>query len=102
MVGELRRATQHRVFLSGAPVGVRLALVLNHLVETYGRRCAEGVRIDVPLSQPELASLIGASEPSLHRALTELRARHVIGTRYRRLVVHDVAALRSLCSDGAG
>jgi hypothetical protein len=43
-----------------------------------------------------LASLIGASEPSLHRALTELRVREVIGTRYRRLVVRDVEALRVL------
>ena len=84
------------MFVTGAPVGVRLVLVLvlMYLVETYGRRCPEGMRIDVPLSQPELASLIGASEPSLHRALTELRAREVIGTRYRRLVVRDVDALR--------
>lgn len=93
---ELRQATRHRVFVSGAPVGVRLALVLTYLVETYGRNCPEGTEIDVPLSQPELASLIGVSEPSLHRALSELRARDVIGTRYRRLVVRDVQALRVL------
>jgi CRP-like cAMP-binding protein len=73
-----------------------LALVLTYLMEAYGRRCPEGTRIDVPLSQPELASLIGASEPSLHRALAELRTREVIGTRYRRLVVRDVEALRVL------
>jgi CRP-like cAMP-binding protein len=91
---ELRRGTRHRLLVTGAPVGVRLALVLTYLVETYGRQCPEGTRIDVPLSQPELASLIGASEPSLHRALTELRTREVIGTRYRRLVVRDVEALR--------
>ena len=94
--GKLRRATRHRLVVTGAPVGVRLAMVLTYLVETYGSRCPEGTRIDVPLSQPELASLIGASEPSLHRALTELRVRAVIGTRYRRLVVRDVEALRVL------
>lgn len=93
--GELRRATRHRTFVSGAPVGVRLALVLSHLVQTYGRECPEGVRIDVPLSQPELASLIGASEPALQRALADLRARDVIGTHYRRLVVRDVGKLSS-------
>jgi CRP/FNR family transcriptional regulator, cyclic AMP receptor protein len=96
LLSEFRRVTRHRLLVSGAPVGLRLALVLEYLVETYGRRCAEGIRIDVPLSQPELASLIGVSEPSLHRALTELRTRNVIGTRYRRLVVHDPATLRLL------
>lgn len=100
LLAEFRRATQHRVYVSGAPVGVRLALVLHYLMETYGRRCAEGVRIEVPLSQPELASLIGVSEPSLHRALTELRIRDVVGTRYRRLVVRDPAALRELAAEG--
>ncbi|GIJ58652.1 Crp/Fnr family transcriptional regulator [Virgisporangium aurantiacum] len=96
VLDKLRRATRHRLLMTGAPVGVRLALVLTYLVETYGRRCPEGTWIDVPLSQPELASLIGASEPSLHRALTELRVREVVGTRYRRLVVRDVEALRVL------
>ena len=93
---ELRLATRHRVVVSGAPVGVRLALVLTYLVETYGRSCPEGTEIDVPLSQPELASLIGVSEPSLQRALSGLRARDVVGTRYRRLVVRNVEALRVL------
>jgi CRP-like cAMP-binding protein len=95
VVAELRRATRHRVVVGRAPVGVRLALVLDHLAEAYGRPCAEGVRIEVPLSQPELASLIGVSEPSLHRALSELRSREVVATRYRRLIVRDLAGLRA-------
>ena len=93
---EFRRVTRYRLLVNGAPIGVRLALMLGHLLDHYGRRCAEGMRIDVPLSQPELASLIGASEPSLHRELTALRVRKIIGTRYRRLVVHDPDALRAL------
>jgi CRP-like cAMP-binding protein len=93
---EFRRVTRYRLVVNGAPVWTRLALILNYLVDAYGRRCAEGVRIEVPLSQPELASLIGASEPSLHRALTKLRTRGVIGTRYRRLVIHDPDAIRAL------
>jgi CRP-like cAMP-binding protein len=93
---ELRRATRHRVHVHGAPIGARLALVLDYLAAAYGRPGPDGVHIDVPLSQPELASLIGVSEPSLHRALTDLRSRHVVATRYRRLVVCDPAALRAL------
>jgi len=102
VVAELRRSTRIRVDVNGAPVAVRLALTLSYLAEAYGRPCADGVRIEVPLSQPELASLIGVSEPTLHRALTDLRAQHVILTRYRRVVVRDPASLQALAANGAG
>jgi CRP/FNR family cyclic AMP-dependent transcriptional regulator len=95
VVAELRRATSHRVHMNGAPTAVRLALVLNDLMTSYGRPCADGVRIEVPLSQPELASLVGVSEPTLHRSLTELRARDIVRTRYRHLIVTDPGALQA-------
>jgi CRP-like cAMP-binding protein len=98
VVEELRRATRYRVSVTGAPTAVRLALMLELLVEAHGRPCPEGIRIDVPLSQPELASLVGVSEPSLHRALTDLRGRDIVRTRYRRLIVCDVAALQVLAN----
>jgi CRP/FNR family cyclic AMP-dependent transcriptional regulator len=96
VVEDLRRATRYRVTVTGAPTAVRLALMLEYLATAYGRRCAEGIRIDIPLSQLELASLVGVSEPSLHRALSDLRGRDVVRTRYRRLIVCDLAALRVL------
>ena len=97
---ELRRSTRYRVYVNGAPIAARLAFVLDFLAETYGQPGPDGVRIDVPLSQPELASLIGVSEPSLHRALSDLRSRNVIVTRYRRVIVRDPALLRALATTG--
>jgi CRP/FNR family cyclic AMP-dependent transcriptional regulator len=96
ILDEFRRATQYRISTSGAPTGVRLALVLTYLMESFGRQHVDGIRIEVPLSQPELASLIGVSEPSLQRALAELRRQGIIETRYRRLVVRDPGALSSM------
>lgn len=101
VIAELRRATRHRADVNAAPTVVRLALVLNHLVEAYGRPCVGGVPIDVPLSQPELASLVGVSEPTLHRALSELRVRELVRTRYRRLTVNDPQGLRALAGHTA-
>jgi CRP/FNR family transcriptional regulator, cyclic AMP receptor protein len=93
VVAELRRATRHQVFVNGASVESRLAHILDYLAESFGQPCAEGVRIRVPISQPELASLIGVSAPSLQRALGRLRARGLVATRYRNLIVRDRAAL---------
>jgi CRP-like cAMP-binding protein len=98
VITELRRSTTHRVWVNAAPAQVRLALVLSHLVEAHGRPCSDGIRLDVPLSQPELASLVGVSEPTLHRALADLRTRDIIRTEYRHLVVRDPAALDALTS----
>ena len=98
VITELRRSTSHRIWVNAAPAQVRLALVLSHLVEAHGRPCPDGIRLDVPLSQPELASLVGVSEPTLHRALTDLRARDIIRTEYRHLVIRDPAALDALSS----
>ncbi len=73
---------------------MRLSSILDYLAQTYGRPCSEGTRIEVPLSQQELASLVGTSEPSLHRALARLRQEDLIITRYREIVVRDLKALR--------
>jgi CRP/FNR family transcriptional regulator, cyclic AMP receptor protein len=84
------------VSATGAPTSVRLALLLDYLMTTYGVPCADGMHIDVPLSQPELASLLGTSQPSLHRILTDLRRRDIVHTRYRRVIVRNPEALRLL------
>jgi CRP-like cAMP-binding protein len=94
VVEELRRATRFRTFVSGAPTVMRLAFILDYLAQIYGSPCAEGTRIEVPLSQQDLASLLGVSEPSLHRAVARLRREETIITRYRQIVVRDLKALR--------
>ena len=88
VVTELRRATRHRILVGAAPVVTRLAAVLDLPVSAFGDS------FEVPLSQPELASLIGVSEPSLQRALTTLRAQRIVQTRYRKIRVLDPLRLK--------
>ncbi|MCL2585513.1 MAG: Crp/Fnr family transcriptional regulator [Streptosporangiales bacterium] len=54
---------------------------------------------DLPLSQEELASLIGASRSTVTRALKDWRSRHIIATRQGPVTILDPAALRRL-ADG--
>ncbi|WP_204042828.1 Crp/Fnr family transcriptional regulator [Acrocarpospora phusangensis] len=90
---KLRLATRHRIDVGGASVLVRLARVLDRLAVSHGRRTEAGIRIEVPLSQVELAALVGAAEPSVHRALSELRQRGILVTGYRHIVVADPPGL---------
>lgn len=93
---ELRWATRRRSDFGGCEVPVRLARVLLELARSYGHSTASGLVIDVSLTQPELAGLIGASDVTVHRALRELRAEGVVETGYRRNVIAAPAVLRKI------
>lgn len=96
LAAKLRLVTRHRLDVTGGPVLRRLARTLGYLVESCSTPCAEGYRIDVPLNQADLASLIGASLPALYRATGELRARGVLATYYREQIVTDRETLERI------
>lgn len=84
---KLRFSTSRRLDMSVGSTQVRLARVLAHLSDRYGEPRPEGLLIDVPLSQHEIADLAGASQPSIQRAFAYLRRRNVVITKYRRQVI---------------
>ncbi|MBM2623317.1 Crp/Fnr family transcriptional regulator [Actinoplanes sp. LDG1-06] len=92
----LHRSNRRCVDFSAYPVRTRLARVLTELAEVHGRRLGESaVEVGVRLTQPELASLCGVADASIHQALRELRDARVVSTRYGRITVWDLAALRA-------
>jgi CRP/FNR family cyclic AMP-dependent transcriptional regulator len=92
---KLRWATRRRVDFSGYEVPVRVARVLAELADSHGERTSAGVEIQVPLTQPELAALVGAAEPTVHKALAGLRRAQVIKTGYRHMTIRDPTRLRA-------
>jgi CRP-like cAMP-binding protein len=98
VAGKLRWATRRRVDFGGCEVRVRLARVLVELAAAYGEQARDGIRIAVPLTQPELAALVGAAEPTVHQALAVFRRSGLIGTGYRSTTVFDLPALRTVAA----
>jgi CRP-like cAMP-binding protein len=86
---KLRFSTSRRLDMSVGSTEVRLARVLGHLSDRHGVPAPEGLLIDVPLSQYEIADLAGASQPNVQRAFAYLRRREVVLTRYRQQVITD-------------
>jgi CRP/FNR family cyclic AMP-dependent transcriptional regulator len=76
--------------LSGAQ---RLAGLLLDLADEQDGASGGAVSTPLPLSQEELASLIGASRSTVTRALHEWRSRRVIGTDQRHIKILDRAWL---------
>jgi CRP-like cAMP-binding protein len=95
---QLRWATQRRIDLGGLPVIMRLARVLSDLGALYGRKTPAGIEFQYMLTQPELAAMVSASEPAVHRALRQLRARGVVATGYRQVVITDPDTLQTIAS----
>ncbi|MGW4062602.1 Crp/Fnr family transcriptional regulator [Amycolatopsis sp. NPDC004747] len=96
---KLRWATRRRIDFGSRAVRVRLARVLLELAASYGVPAGPHLRIGVALTQPELAALVGAAEPTVHRALAGLRRESVVETGYRRVCVCDRARLEAV-ADG--
>jgi CRP/FNR family transcriptional regulator, cyclic AMP receptor protein len=93
VASKLRWATRRRLDFGNCEVSVRLARILVELAATYGISVGTWIEIGVPLTQPELAALVGAAEPTVHKALTRLRREGIVDTGYRRIFVCDQGRL---------
>jgi len=91
---KLRSATSRRIEFTGYDVNTRFARVLLDLAERYGEQTSAGRTIGCPLTQTELATLAGAAEPTVQRALRQLKADGIVSTGYRVTTVLDMEALR--------
>jgi CRP-like cAMP-binding protein len=74
----------------------RVAHRLVELSERFGTAGGDGIVVDVPLSQEELAGWTGASREAVNKALQLLRSLHMIETGRRRVIVLDADGLRRL------
>ena len=93
---KLRWANERRSDFAVFPVHVRLGRLLLDIATTCGEAVQDGLLIRVELSQTELASLVGAREDTVQRALRDLRRDGLVRTGYRRITVLDAAGLRGL------
>ena len=95
LVRRLREADRKRIeFASFDTVG-RVALRLLDLAKQFGEPAGgTAVRITLPLSQQELAGLIGASREAVSKALQQLRKRGWIETQRRGISILDPEALQ--------
>jgi CRP-like cAMP-binding protein len=77
-------------------VRARLAKKLVSLAQRYGRQTAEGVQIDLPLSQQELGDMVGTSRESINKQLRAFAHDGLLLSSTGRLTIRDLAALEAL------
>jgi CRP/FNR family cyclic AMP-dependent transcriptional regulator len=92
----LREAEFARVGAVSLDVSHRLARHLATLMAERGQRRADGIVIAAPFTQEEIAKQLGASRRAVARAMALLRARGVLTTGRRSIVVNRPDVLKTL------
>jgi CRP-like cAMP-binding protein len=95
VVGRLRDADHKRAEFVALDVVGRVAQRLVELAATYGTPVDGGIRIDLAMSQRELAGWVGASREAANKALAQLERAGLVATVDRHLVVRDLEGLRA-------
>ncbi|MGQ0843656.1 MAG: Crp/Fnr family transcriptional regulator [Sporichthyaceae bacterium] len=90
----VRRLSEQAADLVFLDLEGRLAKCLDRLAEDKGKVESEGVRLDLNITQSDLASMVGASRPSVNQALQSFNKRGFVRTEGRSILITDRAALR--------
>ncbi len=94
MARELRRLTTHVAELHFLDLTGRLAARLARLAEENGERRPDGsIRLDAPLTQSDLAAMIGATRQSVNKLLGEFEKEGLLRLERDSVVVVDLQAL---------
>lgn len=99
LVARVRGATHLIEALAFQDVQGRLAYRLLFLAEHHGRHTPAGIEIAVPLTQGELATMVGASRESVNKALTVLRSSEMIRIDGARITVINIDGLQKMIFD---
>lgn len=74
-----------------------LASTLIRLGNTYGVSCEGGVRVDVKLTNAELAAFIGTTRESVNRMLSAMKEEGTVDTVNGNIVIRRPNELRRMC-----
>jgi len=72
----------------------RVAKKLLELADTHGTKVADGTRIDVRLTQQELAAMVGASRESVNKVMGYFTDKNFISTDKHRITLHRITDLK--------
>lgn len=72
----------------------RVAKKLLELAETHGTQVDDGIRIDMRLTQQDLASMVGASRESVNKVMGYFTDKKFISTDKHKITIHRTSDLK--------
>jgi CRP/FNR family transcriptional regulator, cyclic AMP receptor protein len=93
LVQRLRSAINHAESLVFQDVLGRLAYEILYLAECHGKKVGETLEIGFPLTQNDLATMVGATRESVNKALSILRAKNLVSLECASIMVLNLPGL---------
>lgn len=88
---------------AAADMGARVARVILHMSTCYGQHVGgKAVELGVPLTQQELANVIGAARQTVNGIIQSLKADGIISVTKQHMRVEDEARLRRIAMRDTG
>ena len=87
--------------LAVAHVAARVARLILYVGRCYGTPMGKGVYLDVPLTQQEIADMVGAARQTVNSILNSLYQEGVISESHKHLRIENEMELRKLASSKA-
>ncbi|MBE0411680.1 MAG: Crp/Fnr family transcriptional regulator [Anaerolineales bacterium] len=94
LVQRLRSAINHAESLVFQDVLGCLAYEILYLAEHHGKMVGDTYELGFPLTQNELATLVGATRESVNKALSALRAKNLVNLDCASIIVLNPAGLK--------
>jgi CRP-like cAMP-binding protein len=94
----IRRTSEMVENVAFLDFGARLARLLLRLAETHGEAVADGIQINLKLSQTDLGNLIASTRESVNRQLNAWSEQGVLALERGRITILDQDALEDLTS----
>ena len=99
LVARLRTTTRHTEAMTFQDVQGRLACEILNLGEKHGQLNGNAIKVDIPLTQGDLATMVGATRESVNKALSALRAQNLVDIDNSSLTVLNPSGLRRMIQE---
>lgn len=97
LAARLDETTERLASFAAADIGARVARVILHMSACYGEHVGgSAVELGVPLTQQELANVVGAARQTVNGILQSLKAEGIISVTKQHMRVEDDARLRRI------
>lgn len=94
----LEDACENYSNLAVAHVAARVARLILYVGRCYGTPVGKGVNLDVPLTQQEIADMVGAARQTVSSILNSLYQEGVISESHKHLRIENEAELKKLAA----
>lgn len=90
-IGELQKILMH---ITGHDVQGRLSAFLLKLADQLGERTGDQIRIELPITNQEIANTIGTTRETVNRLLNQMKREKIVESNRSEIIIRNIDALK--------